>query len=604
MSKYKENRLNVALRDFQAGCKIVSENTVFSYLIDKVNLKTPQHFSLPKNAYAVVTQNGDIYVNTSKREEPEVWARIVAHCILHLAFGHFVQKERQDYWNMACDLTVEKFLNDFKCGRPFYAGALPSGITNEEKLYERFLQNGVPKEYVAYGTCDEEHADMMFEQAQKNHWGYYGKMPDYPVIFANALSAAVKDAVDIAGGVVPASGEKNNKPPTIAERAREWFISSFPLLGAIATNFKIIEDQILCHRMEITTAAIPCDLKEIYINPLAKLSFEECKFIMAHEFLHAALSHNTRAQWRDAFFWNVACDFVINMWLTQMQVGERPNGVLYDEKYKDMSAEAVYDDIMLEVKANKYYVTLRGTGLGDIMPSDEKWYTRKEGSELDKIYRRAIEEGLSFYENHNNRGYLPEGLIEEIRALNHVPIPWDAQLARWFDEMFVPLEKKRTYARVSRRQSSTPNIPRASYVYSEQGRDGRVFGVVLDTSGSMDRHLLAKCLGAIASYSVSKEVTAVRVVFCDADAYDMGYMLPEDIAGSVQVKGRGGTQLQPAIELLKRAEDFPENAPMLIITDGFCEENLILYGREHAFLLPYGAGLPFSPKGKVFRVSE
>jgi len=47
---------------------------------------------------------------------------------------------------------------------------------------------------------------------------------------------------------------------------------------------------------------------------------------------------------------------------------------------------------------------------------------------------------------------------------------------------------------------------------------GRVFGVVLDTSGSMDRTLLGKALGAIASYSISRDVLAGRVVFCDARA--------------------------------------------------------------------------------------
>ena len=54
-------------------------------------------------------------------------------------------------------------------------------------------------------------------------------------------------------------------------------------------------------------------------------------------------------------------------------------------------------------------------------------------------------------------------------------------------------------------------------------------------------------LGSIASYAVSKDVPFVRVIFCDADAYDAGYLSPEDIAGRVEVKGRGGTILQPAV---------------------------------------------------------
>ncbi|HWT73172.1 MAG TPA: VWA-like domain-containing protein, partial [Mobilitalea sp.] len=205
------------------------------------------------------------------------------------------------------------------------------------------------------------------------------------------------------------------------------------------------------------------------------------------------------------------------------------------------------------------------------------------------------------YHQEQGRGYLPEGLIEEIRALSHPPIPWDVELASWFDEQFTPIEKMRSYARPSRRQSSTPDIPRPNWVISQAAMDGRTFGVVLDTSGSMERGLLATALGAIASYSMTRDVPAVRVVFCDAEAYDAGYMRPEDIAGTVKIKGRGGTVLQPGIDLLENAEDFPEEAPILIITDGYCDK-VVLHGREHAFLVPQGANLPFLSKGKVFRM--
>lgn len=34
-----------------------------------------------------------------------------------------------------------------------------------------------------------------------------------------------------------------------------------------------------------------------------------------------------------------------------------------------------------------------------------------------------------------------------------------------------------------------------------------------------------------------------------------------DIAGSVKVRGRGGTVLQPGVELLEHAQDFPKGAP-------------------------------------------
>jgi predicted metal-dependent peptidase len=68
----------------------------------------------------------------------------------------------------------------------------------------------------------------------------------------------------------------------------------------------------------------------------------------------------------------------------------------------------------------------------------------------------------------------------------------------------------------------------------------------------------------------------------------------------VRARGRGGTVLQPGIDLLDAAPDFPQAAPLLVITDGYCDRLLIR--REHAFLLPAGANLPFIPRGPVFRI--
>lgn len=208
-------------------------------------------------------------------------------------------------------------------------------------------------------------------------------------------------------------------------------------------------------------------------------------------------------------------------------------------------------------------------------------------------------QGFAYHEQ-LGRGLIPAGLIEEIRSLGQPPIPWDVELARWFDCHIAPLEKRRTFSRLSRRQSSTPDIPRPSWHVPEEMQEGRTYGVLLDTSGSMDRKILAKALGAIASYSAAREVQAVRVIFCDAQHYDQGYMPTEAIAGSVKVKGRGGTVLQPAITLLEEAEDFPPGAPILIITDGWCDR--LQVRREHAYILPQGRNLPFVPRGPVFRI--
>ncbi|GIH62771.1 hypothetical protein [Microbispora siamensis] len=74
----------------------------------------------------------------------------------------------------------------------------------------------------------------------------------------------------------------------------------------------------------------------------------------------------------------------------------------------------------------------------------------------------------------------------------------------------------------------------------------------------------------------------------------------EDVASRVRVRGHGGTILQPGVDLLERAEDFPRDGPILVITDGQCD--VVRIRREHAFLIPEGAFLPFAPRGPVFRM--
>ncbi|MCI8478937.1 MAG: hypothetical protein HFE97_11515 [Oscillospiraceae bacterium] len=59
--------------------------------------------------------------------------------------------------------------------------------------------------------------------------------------------------------------------------------------------------------------------------------------------------------------------------------------------------------------------------------------------------------------------------------------------AQWFDAHFQPLEPRYTYARPSRCQSAAPDIPRPSWYIPQALQAGRLYGVVLDTSGSMDR---------------------------------------------------------------------------------------------------------------------
>jgi predicted metal-dependent peptidase len=596
---------NLAALNFAAAEQALRTHPLFSPLLLRATVVRRSGNLCPSDGWAVVTSAGQIHPHPKRLAEPAEWQYVLAHCLLHLAFGHFApqdfDREHGPQWNAACDCMVARFLNGMRLGRsPTGDDAQPKlPASSEATLYRYFLQNGVPPDLAAYGTGGRSGRDMLVvPDPPVTRWG--GGPVDWQKFFGLGLEQAVTDAVDEAGGRRgPDAGGKS--PRTRAQLARAWFMNSYPLLGALAAGFEIVEDPLVCTRMKIAVAAVSAESREIYVNPAAALNEQECRFVMAHELLHVGLRHHARCEGRDPYLWNVACDYVINGWLMEMGVGDPPQfGLLHDPELKGLSAESVYDRIVTDARRYRKLATLRGVGIGDVLPSESgEWWRAGAGLTLDEFYRRCLGQGLTYHAE-QGRGLLPAGLVEEIRALQQPPIPWDVELARWFDEHFRPVEKVRSYARLSRRQSSTPDIPRPLYVPKPGAEDGRTFGVLLDTSGSMDRALLAKALGAIASYSASRDVPAARVVFCDAVVYDQGYMPPEAIADRVRVRGRGGTVLQPGVDLLERADDFPRSGPILVITDGFCDRLRIT--REHAFLLPEGRHLPFPPRGPVFRI--
>lgn len=589
-----EQKADPATLAFQEGYAMAANHPVCHALLQRIRVIRGGQSLCSRDGWALVTQSGLIHVHPTRRGEPAEWAYVIAHCALHLGFGH-LEESRPDEraWQAACDVAVERFLRALKLGKsPFPDIVLPGG--SEESLYRSFQSGGVPSEIAERGVGGSG-ADMLFDQAARDWWS--SQKIDFVRILAAGMTNAVLDAVETAAGRPPAA---NRPAATPAERARQWFVSNYPLLGAMAAGFKVVEDPRMCQRLDVAVAAVAPSVREIYMNPAAGMSEAECRFVMAHELLHVGLRHVERCEGRDPYLWNVACDFVINAWLVEMGVGTMPQfGGLYDPELKGLSAEAVYDLVVRNIRLYRKLATLRGYGLSDMLGEPEG--IGPPSSDLDDFCRRALAQGLALHQR-IGRGLVPEGLVEEIEALSTPPIPWDVRLAQWFDDHFGPVEPRRTYSRASRRQSSTPDIPRPrSYLAPEDIR-GRTFGVVLDTSGSMDTKLLARGLGAIASYALSRDVPYVRVVFCDAIAYDEGYLAPEAIAGRVKVRGRGGTILQPGIDLIERAPDFPDDGPILVITDGWCDRFRV--ARDHAILMPKGARLPFVPHAPIFEIEE
>jgi predicted metal-dependent peptidase len=575
------------------GHQILAAHTGFRHIgLGRVCARTDCP-DAPRHGLLAVDSSGALHVNMWARADPEAWAWAIAHARLHLGLGHIPAErtpgpEPDAALRAARCAVVNRFLRGFKVGEPpFDPPGWPEG--DEEAIAATWRVLGVPEEFEGRGTAGDDAPD---------HWQSPHTASADPVDWRTRFAAELTAAV--AASIVTASGREAMERKRVWDAALEWFVSSFPLLGAIAARMRIVADVELARASRISVAAVDAARGEIYVNPRAGLTADGWRFVLAHEMLHAALRHADRVGGRDPYLWNVACDYVINGWLLELGVGVMPGGLLHDPQLAGLSAEQVYDRIAKDLRRLRKLATLRGQGLGDVLTEPlPRAGEAVTAVDLDEFYRKALIEGRVHHVA--RRGLLPAGLDQEIRALEHPPPPWDVRLARWFDEHVSAEQPRRSYARPSRRQSSSPDIPRPGRVVPTETVPKHTFGVVLDTSASMSSRLLGKALGAIASYALARDVPVARIVYCDAAAYDAGYLPVEQIAVRARVRGRGGTALQPAIDLLLHTQDFPPEAPILIITDGECEP-LTVHRREHAYLMPRGARLPFTPRGEVFDV--
>ncbi|WP_088343944.1 MULTISPECIES: VWA-like domain-containing protein [Rhodomicrobium] len=626
MAKKKTSPPKENLKAIEGAWALLQAHPLFGGLTGLVSRRQTPEQPGPKDAYARICvvpsrsyrmvqgrrvmdpeQGYVIQHNAWRRIPSPEWANVYAQLLLHIAMNHTDAGRTDLPWRIACELIATDLLRSLSVGvRPAELSycTLPLPGRHPAEIAESILHGGpdAVASYSGHGVAGTGQPSWLFiDNAPPLSPGLAKRNTD-------ALSAGIRrnimDAVEKAGAAArePVRGGRN--PNSLAERARSWFIANYPLLAALAAAFDIVEDEVICARLDIAVAAVCSEERQVYINPKFPWTYEGMQFVMAHELLHVGLRHEQRRQGRDPFLWNVACDYVINGWLVEMGVGAIPtDDLLLDPElgFERESAEAIYDRIVKDLRLMRRLAkarTMRGIGKTDMLGERPPGWWLGPGCDLDSFYRRALNEGLDLHLRSGGRGLMPADFVDEVRALQHPPIPWDVRLGQWLDAFFPPFERRRSFARLSRRQAVTPDIPRPIWMRPPELIASRTFGVVLDTSGSMSPRLLAYALGAIASYAISRDVAQVRVIQCDASPHDIGYVEPETLMGRVEVRGRGGTVLQPGIDKLRDADDFPKDAPILVITDGACD--MLTIRREHAFLMPQGARLPFRTSAPHF----
>ncbi len=371
----------------------------------------------------------------------------------------------------------------------------------------------------------------------------------------------------------PFTKQKEQEIENRIVRARIQMLMKFPFFGILALNLQIEQ------KYEVGTAAT--DGVKFYYSPafIDKLSEQELNWIVVHEVLHPALKHIWRRGDKHKLKWNYACDYAIHdimyQYIESIQASntlKMPTGGLYDKKFKDLSAEQIYDMLPDNPEGS-------GNGKGSGKGSGQQ--SGKGNGTLDNhdVWDDASTQGGSQSKAQDwegkllsaaqsaeskNQGTLP-GFLK--RLLNNITKPqkdWKTLLAEFVepeidDYSFNPPDK-----RFSEFDLFLPD-------FNDTTESVKKILVWIDTSGSIsDKELsiaYSEVVGAINQFNNKLEG---YLGFFDSEAYDtVEFSSVEDVL-KIKPIGGGGTCFKAPFKHVKEKFQEDEVAGIIMITDGYC----------------------------------
>lgn len=179
---------------------------------------------------------------------------------------------------------------------------------------------------------------------------------------------------------------------------------------------------------------------QVWYNPefFCSLDKDEQEFLVGHEGLHIVLEHCTeRAMGMDQELWNKACDYVVNLILTDAGL-KMPKGGLLRQDFRNLSTLQVYRLLEQEEKENGKGSTpenkFGGAVIGDLQevaPGDSAKREKIKEQVEDLVMRgKAMAEMAG-----KMPGNLPIDLQRLIDKVTKPEIPWQRVLQRFFNAM-------------------------------------------------------------------------------------------------------------------------------------------------------------------------
>ena len=375
--------------------------------------------------------------------------------------------------------------------------------------------------------------------------------------------------------------------------ARVGLLLKASFFGNLATRLKLVNADEWCG-----TAAT--DGRHFYYNSrfIEMLRPKEIEFLFGHEVLHCVYDHFGRRNERNPQIWNIANDFCVNADLVEHKVGEKITTVpcLFDPKYKGLSSEEIYDELMKNVKkislddlVNQLldeHLDGQGEGEGE---GDGKGRPKLSEEEKRQIRDEIKEAMLAAAQTVDGAGNIPAGVRRLIQELTEPQMNWRELLRMNLEST---IKSDYTWMRASRKGWHM------DAVMPGQKPDEMIdIAVAIDASGSIGETMLRDFLGEIQGIMDSFPAFRIHIVTFDTECYNPQQYDSDNLDSicDYEISGGGGTDFDCVWQYFKEQEIVPQR--LVMFTDGYpcgswgdpdyCDTTFVLHGTT-TIVPPFG----------------